>query len=96
VTLRAYGAFRRQGEGDYRLPYPTPAQYATTAGFLQGTVEHVARLGLTGAAMLAPGVEITGDVGVNHLTNADHVVGASANRIAATARVQWTPRGLTW
>ena len=96
VTLRAYGAFRRQGEGSYLLPYPTPAQYATTAGFLQGTVEHVARLGVSGAAMLAPGVEITGDVGVNHLTNADHIAGATANRLAATGRVQWTPRGLTW
>lgn len=96
VTLRAYGAFRRQGEGDYRLPYPTPDQYATTSGFLQGTVEHIARLGLTGGAMLAPGLEITGDVGVNHLTNADHIVGRTANRIAAEGRVQWTPRGLTW
>lgn len=96
VTLRVYGAFRRQGEGDYRLPYPTPAQYGATVGFLQGTVEHVARIGATGGAMFAPGVELTADVGVNHLTNADHVAGATANRVAAEARLQWTPRGLTW
>lgn len=96
VTLRAYGAFRRQGEGDYHLPYPAVQQYGSVPGFLQGTVEHVARLAVSGAAMVAPGVEITGDVGVNHLTNADHVVGATANRAAATARLQWTPRGLTW
>lgn len=96
VTLRAYGAFRRQGEGDYHLPYPTVEQYGSIPGFLQGTVEHVARIGVSGGAMLAPGVEVTGDVGVNHLTNADHVPGTTANRVAATARVQWTPRGLVW
>lgn len=96
VTLRAYGAYRRQGEGDYRLPYPPPAQYGAIRGFLQGTVEHVGRAALTGAAMLAPGVELTADVGVNHVMNDGHIPGASATRLAGTARVQWTPRGLTW
>lgn len=96
VTLRAYGAYRRQGEGDYRLPFPAVSTYGTIPGFLLGTVEHVTRLAVSGAAMIAPGVEVTGDVGVNRLTNADHVAGARANRMAATGRVQWTPRGLRW
>lgn len=96
VTLRAYGAFRRQGEGDYRLPFPPTSSYATIPGFLQGTVEHVGRAALSGAAMVAPGVEVTADVGVNHVTNDGHVPGATATRLAGTARVQWTPRALTW
>lgn len=96
TTLRVYGAFRRQGQGDYHLPYPDPSQYASTVGFLQGTVEHVARAGVTAGVMVAPGVETTLDVGMNHLTNADHVAGASVNRFAGRARVQWTPRGLVW
>ena len=96
TTLRVYGAFRRQGQGDYHLPYPDPSQYPSTLGFLQGTVERVTRAGVTGGVMVAPGMEATLDVGMNHLTNADHVPGASVNRFAGRARVQWTPRGLTW
>ena len=96
VTLRAYGAYRRQGEGDYRLPFPAASTFATLPGFLLGTVEHVTRVGVSGAAMLAPGLEATADVGINRLTNADHVPGATATRVAATGRVQWTPRGLAW
>jgi hypothetical protein len=96
TTLRLYGAYRRQGQGDYHLPYPTPDEYATTRGFLQGVVERVARVGVSGGAMLAPGLELTADVGVQHLTNADHLVGTSRNMFAGRARVQWTPRSLTF
>lgn len=96
TTLRVYGAFRRQGQGDYHLPYPTPDQYATTQGFLQGIVEHVTRAGVTGATMVAPGLELTADVGLEHVTNADHLAGTTRNAFAGRARVQWTPRSLTF
>ncbi|HEY5087182.1 MAG TPA: hypothetical protein VII66_07510, partial [Gemmatimonadaceae bacterium] len=36
TTLRLYGAYRRQGQGDYHLPFPLPEAFPTTAGFLQG------------------------------------------------------------
>lgn len=94
TTVKLYGAFRRQGQGDFHLPFPTPAQYSTTPGFLDGVVEHTARVGVEGGGMIAPGVELTGDVGVNHSTNADHLIGVTRNEIAARARFQWTPKGL--
>lgn len=94
TTIRAYGAYRRQGQGDYHLPFPLPAAYPTTPGFLQGVVEHVSRAGVEGGGMIAPGVELTGDVGVNHSTNWQHLTGVTHNGVAATARFQWTPRGL--
>jgi hypothetical protein len=94
TTIRAYAAYRRQGQGDYHLPFPTPDQYATTPGFLQGVVERVARLGVQGGGMIAPGVELTGDVGVNHSTNWEHLTGVTHNGLAANARFQWTPKGL--
>lgn len=96
TTLRVYGAYRRQGQGDFHLPYPTVAQYQNLPGFLQGTVEKVARLGVTGGVMVAPGLEITGDLGYNHSTNARHLTGVIDNAFAGQARVQWTPRGLTF
>ena len=94
TTIRVYGAYRRQGQGDYHLPFPVPEAYPTTAGFLQGVVERVARAGVEGGGMIAPGVELTGDVGVNHVTNSDHLTGVTRNALAARMRFQWTPRGL--
>ena len=94
TTIRLYGAFRRQGQGDYHLPFPRPDAYPTTPGFLQGVVERVARAGIEGGGMIAPGVELTADVGINHATNSQHLTGLTRNELAARARFQWTPKGL--
>jgi hypothetical protein len=96
TTVRVYGAYRRQGQGDYHLPFPLPDAYATTAGFLQGVVERVTRAGVEGGGMIAPGVELTGDVGVNHVINSEHLTGVTRNAVAARVRFQWTPRGLVF
>jgi hypothetical protein len=96
TTLRAYGAYRRQGQGDYHLPFPQPEAYPVTPGFLQGIVERVARAGVEGGGMVAPGVELTGDVGVNHITNWRHLTGVTRNMVAARVKLQWTPRGLVF
>lgn len=93
VTARVYGAYRRQGEGDFHLPFPPPSA-SPQPGFLIGTVERTTRLGASLGAMLAPGVEVTADVGVNHVTNAWHERGAVRTRPAGEVRVQWTPRTL--
>lgn len=94
TTVRLYGAYRRQGQGDYHLPFPLPEAYPTTPGFLQGVIEKVARAGVEGGGMIAPGFELTADVGINHVTNSQHLIGVTKNEIAAEARFQWTPRGL--
>lgn len=96
LTLRAYGAYRRQGQGDYHLPYPAVSQYGMTRGFLQGTIEHVARLAVQAAYTIAPGVELTGDIGVNHATNFEHIVGSTRNMPAGDVRLQWSTRSLTF
>lgn len=96
ATVRLYGAVRRQGQGDYHLPFPLPEQYPTTPGFLQGVVEKIARVGIEGGGMIAPGVELTGDVGINHAVNWQHLTNVTHTGIAAEARFQWTPRGLVF
>ena len=94
TTIRLYGAYRRQGQGDYHLPFPQPGAYSTTPGFLQGIVETVARAGVEGGGIIAPGVELTADIGINHVTNSQHLTGVTRNALAARARFQWTPTSL--
>ncbi len=96
TTLRVYGAFRRQGQGDYRLPFPPDTAFPVTAGFLQGIAEHIARAAVSGATTIAPGLELTADVGFNHETNAAHLTGITQTRFVARAQLKWTTRSLTF
>ena len=69
----------RQGEGDFRLPYPPVSAYATTPTILSGVVERTARLALaTGWQLGAWG--LAGNGGVHLVRNAGHVSGARATR----------------
>jgi hypothetical protein len=93
VPLRPYLAYRRQGEGDYRLPHPAVADYGTTKQFLQGVVEHTTRVGVSGAGSIARFIQITGDLGFNHVTNAQHVTGVTQStfegRVQVTIESPW-------
>jgi hypothetical protein len=90
APVRLYAAYRRQGEGDYREAYPTPAQYSVTPGIFAGVVMKVARIGVTSAAHLDE-FEATADLGVNHRVNADHVTGRSDTGFEGRIKISWTP-----
>jgi hypothetical protein len=92
LPVRAYVAFRRQGEGDYLQPFPPPAQWPTWPGFLQGQTIRTFRVGASGALRLAPGVELHGDVGFNRVMDADRVVGRTVNGAEGRIRLAWEPR----
>jgi hypothetical protein len=87
LPLRAYAALRRQGEGDYRLPFPDSLSYAMTPTFLSGVVMHVLRLGVSGGGKIGRAVSASGDVGVNRITNAEHVRGRSSTNFEGRVRV---------
>jgi hypothetical protein len=91
TPLRLYVAHRRQGEGDYRDPYPLPVDYATTPEILSGVVMRVTRVGLSGASRWGV-VEIGGDLGVNRVSNDQHVTGASRNAFEGRVKVAIEPR----
>jgi hypothetical protein len=65
APVRVYVAKRRQGEGDYRLPFPDPPAYASTPHFLAGRVQSVSRVGLEGG-MSTGDLAVSWDLGVNH------------------------------
>jgi hypothetical protein len=90
VPLRLYFAQRRQGEGDFRLTFPDPAQYATHPGIFEGMVMRVRRVGLSGGVVLGD-FDARGDIGYNSVRNADHIVGKSESRFEGRVRVSWSP-----
>ena len=89
--LRVYGALRRQGEGDYRLPYPAPAEYAETPEIFAGRMARVARLAASGGGRLPGGVELSADVGVNRVSGGNSIAGPEGTRFEGRVRVEVTP-----
>jgi hypothetical protein len=87
--LRLYGAYRRQGEGDYRKPFPPVADNPTTPLIFAGVVTRVTR---AGAQWTTSGrISLTADMGYNWVTNADHVSGRRDDGVEGRIRVSITP-----
>ena len=91
TPLRLYAIHRRQGEGSYNIPFPLPADYATTPGMFSGVIMGVTRLGLSGASKWRD-LELSGDVGVNHNTNDGHVTGATHTGFEGRVKLAIEPR----
>jgi hypothetical protein len=84
--VQVYVAYRRQGEGDYRRPFPAPSEYASTPGFLAGRVERVARLALSGRSASGD-LSVSWDVGVNRHS----ISGVSRTDPEGRVAVSWEP-----
>ncbi|MFL5482588.1 MAG: hypothetical protein ACJ8AK_10400 [Gemmatimonadaceae bacterium] len=91
MPFKMYVAHRRQGEGDYHLPFPDPAAYATTPGIFSGVVMRVTRAGVSGASHWRDW-ELSGDLGVNHTTNYLHVVGETRTGFEGRVKIAIEPR----
>ena len=91
TPLRLYAAHRRQGEGSYNTPFPLPADYGSTPGIFSGVVMGVTRIGVSGAWSRRE-VEVSGDVGLNHNTNDQHVVGATHTGFEGRVKIAIEPR----
>ena len=87
--LRLYAASRRQGEGDYRLPFPVAAQYPTTPAIFAGVVEKVRRAGATWTT--SGRIALTADAGYDWTTNTNHVAGRTRAGFVGRLRVALVP-----
>jgi hypothetical protein len=94
TPLKLYVARRRQGEGDYRESYPAVADYAITPVFLSGVVWTVNRIGLSGASIVSRDLQLTGDLGVNHVSNRRNILGKDITAFEGRLKVIWVPRWL--
>lgn len=81
----------RQGEGDFRLPYPPVTAYDSTPAFLSGVVERTVRLAVSGQ-LSAGAWSLSGDGGVHVIDNAGHVNGASRTRWVGRLELTWRYR----
>jgi hypothetical protein len=91
TPLKLYAAHRRQGEGSYNLPFPTPAEYSSTPGIFSGVVTRVTRVAVSGASQWRS-LEFSGDVGLNHATNDQHVVGSVRTGFEGRLRIAVEPK----
>jgi hypothetical protein len=78
----------RQGEGDFRLPYPAVADFPTTRAFLAGTPERTVRLALD-ARLAGRRWSIAANGGVHLIDDAGHVAGASESRFVGGVSVSY-------
>jgi hypothetical protein len=92
VLLTPEATLLRQGQGDFRLPYPAVAAYDSTSTFLAGIVERTVRLAL-GAQWHGGGWSLVADGGAHLIHNAGHVVGRNDTQwvgsVAVTRRLHW-------
>ena len=73
----------RQGQGDFRLPYPSVAQYDSTPTLFAGTVTRTVRLAARGRVVRGRWT-LAGDGGVHLISN-----GPEKTRWVGTIQLQW-------
>ena len=88
VLLEPELTLLRQGEGDFRLPYPTVAQFDSTPTLFAGVVERTLRLAVAGRVARGRWI-LSGDGGVHLISNAGHVTGADETRWVGRIALEW-------
>lgn len=93
VPLRAYVGSRRQGEGDYRAPYPrrTALDEKRIPGLIIGRETTVTRVGLSGGGFFAPGFRFSGDIGYNSVSPAISPLNVDKSGLEARIRIAFEP-----
>ena len=79
VLLQPEATVLRQGEGDFRSPYPPVAAYGATPTLFAGVVERTVRLAL-GTTWQRGAWGLSGSGGVHFIHNSGHVSGASETK----------------
>ncbi len=92
APVRMYVAYRRQGAGDYREPFPALAQRDTWPALFEGVVVRTVRLAASSSARLGQSIEVSADAGVNRSMNDLRQTGVTKTRFEGRLRVALEPR----
>ena len=88
VLVAPEATLLRQGQGDFRLPYPPVAAFGSTPTLFSGVVERTVRLAL-GANWDRGPLGLAGNGGVHFIHNAGHVTGASDTKFVGGIAVTY-------
>ena len=88
VLVAPEATLLRQGQGDFRLPYPPVAAFGSTPTLFTGVVERTVRLAL-GANWDRGPLGLAGNGGVHFIHNAGHVTGASDTKFVGGIAVTY-------
>ena len=91
APVRVYVAYRRQGAGDYREPYPAEDRRSSWPTIFEGVVVQTIRAAASGAFRVGSGIEVTADAGVNRSRNDLRVPDAVKTRFEGRVRVALEP-----
>jgi hypothetical protein len=75
--------YQRQGEGDYRTPFPETPTFVLGPDFLLGVPERTLRVSLEGRYQPLRQAWVEWDIGQNFVRNARHLTGESRSRLVA-------------
>ena len=89
VLLGAEATLLRQGEGDFRLPFPDTSQYDVTPRLFAGVVERTLRAAGNAHLRFGPHVALEADAGLHRVSNADHVVGRRRTRFVGSISLKY-------
>jgi hypothetical protein len=91
APLTLYAAYRRQGTGDYRQPYPVRAQLGTWPTIFEGELQKTLRIAVSGAARIGGSIELTGDFGINSVSGRTSIGVPTGTRPEGRIRLAWEP-----
>jgi hypothetical protein len=89
--------YLRQGEGDFRDPFPPSAEWNATPTLFAGTVEKTLRAAVGASWRIFPGVWATANAGAHFVSDAGHVAGTNETEFVGRLGVEgrWTV-GVGW
>ena len=79
----------RQGEGDFRRPYPPISAYGTTATILSGVVERTLRAAVSGSYAHGAHLGLKFDAAVHRVSNERHVTGRTGTKFVGSVAVTY-------
>ncbi len=91
VPVRAYVAYRRQGAGDYREPFPAVADRNDWPSIFEGVTVKTLRAAISSAFRLGAATEVSLDAGVNRSANDFRQPGITKTRMEGRVRVALEP-----
>lgn len=96
APVRLYVAHRRQGEGNYRQPFPAIVDMPSVPAIFAGVVERSSRVGMSAAAVVLGRAALSADLGYNRVRDAGHVAGRKHDGFEGRVRVTLDLGGATF